>query len=139
MYPSKRNNTKTVYFVFLFVSSLFFGCKNSEEKINFKKAQKGQELFTSVGCATCHSLSGAKFYGPSLNKILGTKTKVIRNHKEYTVFFDENYIKKSIIDPDFEKPILFKSKKMPKPSLTTFEVDCLTNYLVSINKTSTKH
>ncbi|TXG39517.1 c-type cytochrome [Seonamhaeicola maritimus] len=133
MYPKQKNNTKTVCFLPLLVSFLVIGCKDSKEKINI---EKGQELFTSVGCATCHSLSGDKLYGPSLNSILGTKTKVIRNDKEYSFIIDKNYIKKSIIDPDYEKPILFKSNKMPKPSLTNFEVDCITNYLLSINNTS---
>lgn len=128
-YPNKI----TLYFLFLTLSSFFLGCKDSTEKMKQENIQKGKELFTSVGCATCHSLSGAKLYGPSLHAILGTKTKVIRNGKEYSFTIDINYIKKAIVDPDFEKPLLFKSNKMPKPSLTDFEVDCITNYLISLN------
>ncbi len=114
-------------------SFFVLGCEKSE-----KKTQKGQVLFTSVGCATCHSLTDDKLYGPSLNSILGTKTTVIRNKKEYTFIIDKNYIKKSIINPDYEKSKLFKSKKMPKPSLTDFEVDCLTDYIISINNKITE-
>ncbi len=135
LYSKKIHLKKATYFLLISVTAFVFGCKDSKEKINLKK---GQELFTSVGCATCHSLSGDKdkLYGPSLNAILGTKTKVIRNNKEYSFFIDRNYIKKSIIDPDYEKPLLFKSNKMPKPSLTNFEVECITDYLISINNKS---
>ncbi|MFK8060144.1 MAG: c-type cytochrome [Polaribacter sp.] len=125
---------KNVYFLLLIVASLVLGCKNSKEK----NIQKGKELFTSVGCATCHSLSTEKLYGPPLHIILGTKIKVVRNSKEYAILIDRDYIKKSIIDPDYEKPILFKSKKMPKPSLTNLEVDCITDYIISINNKITE-
>ncbi|WP_158839592.1 c-type cytochrome [Polaribacter sp. L3A8] len=125
-----------MYFLLLIVSSLVLGCKDSTEKINLEKIQKGRELFTSVGCTTCHSLSKDKLYGPSLNFILGTKKQVIRNGKEYAIIIDSNYIKKSIIDPDYEKSLLFKSNKMPKPSLTSIEVDCITNYLINMNNKS---
>ena len=118
------------------ISFLMIGCSSSKEKTRLKNLQKGKELFTSVGCATCHSTSGSKFYGPALNKLLGMETNVIRNGKEYTFKIDRNYIRKSIIDPDYEKPLLYKSNKMPKPNLTDVEVDCLTDYLISINNNS---
>lgn len=139
MYPIKINNKKAVYFLLLIIALFVLGCKDSKQKINLENIQKGQELFTSVGCATCHSLSGDKLYGPALNGILGTQTKVIRNNTEYSFLIDRNYIIKSIIDPDYEKPILYKSNKMPKPSLTSFEVDYITDYLISLNNQSTKH
>lgn len=136
MYPTKINQKKTVYFFLLIVFSLVLGCKDSKEKINMENIQKGQALFNSVGCATCHSLSKDKLYGPTLNAILGTKVTVIRTDGEHSFLVDKNYIKKSIIDPDYEKRVLFKNNKMPKPNLTNFEVDCITNYLISINNKS---
>ncbi len=138
MYLKKIYNKKTLCFFLLIGSSVFLGCKDSKAKINLENIQKGRELFNSVGCATCHSLSGDKLYGPALNDILGTETKVMRNNKVYSFIIDRNYIKKSIIDPDYEKPLLFKSNKMPKPSLTNFEVDCITDYLMSINNKPTE-
>ena len=130
----KINDNKTYYFLFFLVSYLFVGCQDSKEKKEFENIQKGKQLFTSVGCATCHSITGEKRYGPKLNDILGTETKVIRNGKQYTFTIDRNYIKKAIADPDYEKPLLYKSNKMPKPNLTDHEVDCITNYLISIHK-----
>lgn len=130
----KINNKKTYYFLFFLVPYLFVGCQDSKEKKEFENIQKGKQLFTSVGCATCHSITGEKRYGPKLNDILGTESKVIRNGEEYTFTIDRNYIKKAIADPDYEKPLLYKSNKMPKPNLTDHEVDCITNYLISIHK-----
>mgnify|MGYP000321361906 CR=1 FL=1 len=131
------NIHKTTKFIFLFmISSLMIRCANSEEKNKLKNLQKGKELFTSVGCATCHSISGNKLYGPALNNLLGMETNVIRNENEYTFKIDRNYIRKSIIDPDYEKPLLYKSNKMPKPNLTDVQVDCITDYLISINNNS---
>ena len=122
--------------LYLIISIFIFSissCKNSEEKIKSESIKKGEKLFTTVGCATCHSLTNTKLYGPSLHNILDTKINVIRNNKEYAIVVDRNYIKKSIVDPDYEKPVSFKSNKMPKPSLTNDEVDCIVNYLISIN------
>ncbi|GAA4235686.1 hypothetical protein GCM10022291_18270 [Postechiella marina] len=110
------------------------GCKKIDKKPKLEQIEKGQKLFTSVGCATCHSLSGKKLYGPSLNTILGTEIKVIRKKVEHTVIIDKNYILQSIIHPDFEKPIEFKNSKMPKPILTTNEINCIVDYIISINK-----
>jgi cytochrome c2 len=126
-----------MYSLFLIVTFFLLSCKDSEEKKHLNIVAKGQNLFTTVGCATCHSLTEDKLYGPSLHAILGKKTKVIRNGKEHSFVIDRDYIKNSIKNPDYEKSILFKSQKMPKPSLTDFEIDCITNYLISINKKNT--
>jgi cytochrome c2 len=111
------------------------GCNSqNNSKITTKEsAQKGEALFASVGCTTCHSLSGEARYGPALNKILNTDITVIRGGKEHTVKVDREYIKRSIQDPDFEKLVDFKNKKMPKPTLNPDEIDQIADYLISIN------
>jgi cytochrome c2 len=120
--------------VFLIVF-LFAGCNSqNNNKITTKaSAQKGEALFASVGCTTCHSLTGEARYGPSLNQILNTDITVIQRGKEYTIKVDREYIKRSIQDPDFEKLVDFKNKKMPKPTLSPDEIDQIADYLISIN------
>jgi len=119
----------------LLIIFLISGCNSQNiNKITTKEsAQKGEALFASVGCTTCHSLSGEARYGPALNKILNTDVIVIQGGKEHSVKVDREYIKRSIQDPDFEKLVDFKNKKMPKPTLSPDEIDQIADYLISIN------
>lgn len=57
----------------------------------------GEGLFASLGCAGCHSLSGAKGTGPPLNGIFGKQSK-LTNGQSVTV--NEAYVIDSIRDPD---------------------------------------
>lgn len=121
----------------IFVAVLaFFGCNSPKSnKLNPKeKAKKGEVLFNSVGCTTCHSVTGEARYGPSLTGILNTKIQVIHEGTEHTIIIDREYILRSIQDPDYEKLISFKSKKMPKTELSPEEIELITDYLISINE-----
>ena len=120
--------------IFLIVF-LISGCNSqNRNKLTTKESiQKGEALFATVGCTTCHSLSGEARYGPSLNRILNTEIIVIQGGKEHSLKVDREYIKRSIQDPDFEKLVDFKNKKMPKPTLSPDEIDQITDYLISIN------
>ena len=119
----------------LLIIFLISGCnsQNSNKITTTESIQKGEALFASVGCTTCHSLSGEARYGPALNKILNTDVIVIQGGKEHSVKVDREYIKRSIQDPDFEKLVDFKNKKMPKPTLSPDEIDQIADYLISIN------
>ncbi len=120
--------------IFLIVF-LISGCDSqNNNKITTKEStQKGEALFLSVGCTTCHSLSGEARYGPALSKILNTDVIVIQGGKEHSLKVDREYIKRSIQDPDFEKLVDFKNKKMPKPTLSADEIDQIADYLIFIN------
>ena len=122
----------TLIFVIVF---LIAGCnsRKSSKILTKDNTLKGEALFASVGCTTCHSLSGESRYGPSLNSILNTEVIVIRGGKEISVKVDRDYIKRSIQDPDFEKVADFKNKKMPKPSLSQDEIDQIADFLIFIN------
>lgn len=113
-------------------------CKDSENNISKANVKKGESLFSSVGCITCHSLTSDKLYGPALNDIFKKEIKVIKKGTEHTVLVDRSYLERSIVDPDFEKPSAFKNSKMPTPNLTKKEVDCLIDYIISINIKNTK-
>ena len=58
---------------------------------------RGKALFTSDGCAGCHSLSGSTSAGPALNGLAGT-TVTLDNGQ--TVTADDTYLERSITDPD---------------------------------------
>ena len=119
----------------LLIVFLIAGCNSVESSriLTKENTRKGEVLFNSVGCSTCHALSGEARYGPSLNSILNTEVIVIQGGKEHTVKVDRAYIKRSIQDPDLEKVADFKTRKMPKPSLSQEEIDQIADYLVFIN------
>ncbi len=59
-------------------------------------AEFGRLLYTRYGCETCHSLDGSRLEGPSFKGIFG---KPVRLADGRTVTADENYIRRSILEP----------------------------------------
>jgi len=130
------SGTFRIYCLVFIVTSFLFGCNSSKSgKTNLKEnAIKGEELFNSVGCTLCHSVTGEARYGPHLNGILNTNIQVIRGSSEHTLTIDREYILRSIQNPDYEKLINFRNSKMPKTELSTEEIELITDYLTSINE-----
>lgn len=118
-------------FTLLFVACTQIGKqkKSLEEKI-----KEGESLFQSATCYQCHSLSGENLYGPALDSVLNTSIPVIRKQKRQHVLVDSVYIRRSIIDPEYEKAEGFESRKMPVPTLTDEQIDALVDYLLFINR-----
>lgn len=122
-------------YLFIIITTLF-GCnsQNSTRIITRESADKGQELFNSVGCVMCHSVTGEARYGPSLNSIFNSEILVIRNGEEKVLTIDREYIRRSIENPDYEKVNSFQNRKMPKPTLSPEDIDYITDYLISISE-----
>src|SRR3954454_19845302 len=59
-------------------------------------AAHGKALFTSAGCAGCHSIDGSFVAGPSLKGVAGTKQTLADGS---TVTADHAYLVESIVDP----------------------------------------
>jgi mono/diheme cytochrome c family protein len=114
----------------------FTACKGNKkpDSIHIEDPKKGEALFKSVGCATCHSISGEKKYGPPLNSIFDKEVEVIRNGKTDIVRVDRQYILRSMKDPGFEKVASFQKRKMPPLNLSQEEIDYLVDYIIFINK-----
>ena len=62
----------------------------------------GLTILKANGCLTCHSLDGAKIVGPSFKGLYGSKRAVITAQGEKQVDALDDYIKKSILEPNFE-------------------------------------
>jgi len=60
-------------------------------------AAHGKQLYTSLGCTTCHSIDGSKRVGPTFKGLYGSQVK-LTNGK--TVTADPAYLLQSIEDPD---------------------------------------
>jgi cytochrome c oxidase subunit 2 len=56
----------------------------------------GQQLFQTLGCATCHANTGTGGRGPALTGLLG---KQVELNNGQTITADDAYIRESIVDP----------------------------------------
>lgn len=60
----------------------------------------GKKIMQNIGCFACHTVDGTKLVGPSFKGIWGHEATVITGGQKRTVTVDEEYIKKSIYDPN---------------------------------------
>ncbi|HYY64395.1 MAG TPA: c-type cytochrome [Gaiellaceae bacterium] len=60
-------------------------------------AANGAALYQSLGCSSCHSLTGAKLVGPSFKGLYGSKVQLSNGQ---TVTANDAYLLESILDPD---------------------------------------
>lgn len=60
----------------------------------------GRRIMQNIGCFACHSLDGTKLVGPSFKGIWGATHTVTTGREKRQVTVDEDYIRKSIYDPN---------------------------------------
>ncbi|MBP6870911.1 MAG: cytochrome c oxidase subunit II [Bacteroidales bacterium] len=60
----------------------------------------GLTVLKQNGCIACHSLDGSKIVGPSFKGIYGHEVEVITDGKERKIIVDDEYILKSIYEPN---------------------------------------
>ena len=60
---------------------------------------QGVKLLETKGCLGCHSIDGSKKIGPTFKGLYGSKVEVLTNGKERKIVADEEYLRKSILDP----------------------------------------
>lgn len=63
-------------------------------------AATGKRIMQNIGCFACHSLDGTKLVGPSYKGIWGAEHTVKTGREKRTVIVDEEYIRRSIYDPN---------------------------------------
>ncbi|WP_430813024.1 cytochrome c oxidase subunit II [Carboxylicivirga sp. RSCT41] len=64
--------------------------------------QAGISITRKYGCNACHTADGSKLVGPSYKNILGRMRTVIKDGDEIEMMADEDYIRRSIYDPNAE-------------------------------------
>jgi cytochrome c oxidase subunit II len=62
----------------------------------------GLEIIKANACITCHSLDGSKVIGPSFKDLYGRRTAVVTDAGEKEIEATDEYIKRSILDPNAE-------------------------------------
>jgi cytochrome c oxidase subunit 2 len=67
---------------------------SQEDDPNAPPAEKGKKLFTTRGCAGCHSLDGTRGNGPTFKGLFGNQRPMASGE---TMTADENYLRESIL------------------------------------------
>jgi len=60
----------------------------------------GRRIMQNIGCFACHSLDGSKLIGPSFAGIWNSERTVVTGGSTRQVVADEEYIHRSILDPN---------------------------------------
>ncbi len=60
----------------------------------------GRRIMQNIGCFACHTVDGTKLVGPSYKGIWGEEQTVITGGNTRQVKVDEEYVKRSIYDPN---------------------------------------
>jgi cytochrome c oxidase subunit 2 len=63
---------------------------------------QGLTIMKFQGCIACHSSDGSKIVGPTYLNLFGKQEVVTRNGADVTITVDDEYIKRSIYDPNAE-------------------------------------
>lgn len=100
-----------------------------------KGVHPGLQVMRTNDCLTCHSLNGSKLVGPSYKGIYGKSEEVVTNGKKRTITVDDEYIKRSIYDPNYDivkgynKGLMLSYKDL----LTDEDIVQLIEYLKTLN------
>jgi cytochrome c oxidase subunit 2 len=98
------------------------------EAVEAKIPARGPELFQEKGCRACHTLDGAPLVGPTMKGLFGKRVTVITSGKEREVVADEDYIRKSILQPNADLVKGFPPV-MPPQKMTGEELNGIIRYL----------
>lgn len=93
----------------------------------FTPEEWGQVLYTQQNCNTCHSVNGSPMTGPTWRNVFGHQVPLADGS---TVEADENYIRRSILEPNAQIVRGF-NPLMPsyQGSLTDRQIDALIAYI----------
>lgn len=92
---------------------------------------KGLQLLESKGCLGCHTVDGTKKIGPTFKGLLGNKVNVVTDGKERTITADEDYIKRSILQPGADIVKGFPNI-MPAIPVTEGELETIIEYMENL-------
>jgi len=99
-------------------------------------ADQGWEVLRRNGCNACHSSDGSKLVGPSYLGSWGATRSVLTGRDERQIEVDEEYIKRSVFEPDadivdgFNKGLMLSYEGM----VTEQEVELIIEYLKALNE-----
>ena len=94
----------------------------------------GKRIMQNIGCFACHSLDGSKLVGPSFKGIWGAEHTVVTGKETRKVTVDEEYIKRSIYDPNADVVEGFMKGLMItyQGQLSEDDIKSITEYLKTV-------
>lgn len=92
-----------------------------------------QFLLEVKGCVACHTTDGTKKIGPSYKGIFGHTVKVQTGDQEREVLVDEEYIRRSILEPKADVVVGYDPVMPPMAGqITDEEIDILIEYFKTL-------
>lgn len=86
---------------------------------------KGLDLLTLNGCTACHSLDGSTLVGPSFKGLYGRTENVLTNNLLRQISVDEDYLKKSIMEPNADITEGFPPVMITQPNLSDEDIEAM--------------
>jgi len=102
-----------------------------EDKLREKARERipqGAQLFQEKGCKVCHSIDGTTLVGPTLKGLFGKTIVVMKDGKEQTFGANEDYLRRSILEPNADVVKGFPPI-MPPQKLSDEEVNEIITYI----------
>ena len=91
----------------------------------------GLRTIKNKGCVACHALDGSRLVGPSFKGIYGKDVDVLRSGAQVTVKVDDDYLRRSILEPASDIVKGFPNS-MPPQQATDEEIKDITAYIRSL-------
>lgn len=95
----------------------------------------GLTLMKQNACVTCHSTDGTRIVGPTFKGLFGKKETVITNGAEREITVDEDYIRKSVYEPNADVVKGYPPNVMPsqKGKLNDEDVKKIIDYIKGLH------
>ena len=95
----------------------------------------GKRIMQNIGCFACHSVDGSRLVGPSFKGIWGHTQLVKTGSQEREIVVDEEYIKRSIYDPNADVVDGFNKGLMLsyQGQLSEDDIGLIIEYLKTLN------
>jgi cytochrome c oxidase subunit II len=97
-------------------------------------AASGQQIMKNIGCFACHTINGSRLVGPSFKGVWGSTVTVNTAGKKHDIVVDEDYVRRSILDPNADVVNGFNKGLMLtyKGKLTDDDINQIIAYLKTL-------
>jgi len=105
-----------------------------EDSLKKDNAELWYEVTKANGCIGCHSTDGSKLVGSTFKGLYNSKKVVITAGKEREIVADDEYLKKSIIEPNEDVVKGYSLGLMPsyKDQISDEDIDIIVKYIKSL-------